>query len=204
MELTSCHSTGRQTLESWAVGCWWAVEPDDPEMSQQQWDWTVQVWYLPLRLRIPFCWLQAHSSSAPLLTGCSSVKVEHSHYCFSPFWMRTSLLRSCHKLSCFVSQALGMFLQAALLIIVWCVFQSTTVLFSVFTENGLESSSVGQSEGIFTAVKAKLTTALILLSVLKVLEEDWLKDGRIRCFMQRAGCEWVVAECGLWCLHWCG
>lgn len=60
-----------------------------------------------------------------------------------------------------------MFLQAGLLIIVWCVFQSTTVLFSVFSENGLESDSVGQSEGIFTAVKAKLTTALLLVSVLK-------------------------------------
>lgn len=60
-----------------------------------------------------------------------------------------------------------MFLQAGLLGTVWCVFQSTTVLFSVFSENRLQSSSAGQSEGIFTAAKAKLSTALILLSGLK-------------------------------------
>lgn len=60
-----------------------------------------------------------------------------------------------------------MFLQAALFITVWDVFQSTTVLFSVFFENELESSSVGHSEGIFTAGKAELSTALILLSGLK-------------------------------------
>lgn len=45
-------------------------------------------------------------------------------------------------------------------------FQSTTVLFSVFSENGLESGSVRQSEGIFIAAKAELS-ALILLSGLK-------------------------------------
>lgn len=108
---STCHSTIKQTLERWAV------EPgDNPEMSQQQWDWTVQVWYLPLRLRIPFCWLQTCSSSALLLTGCSSVKVKHSDCYFSPFkWEHLSLLRSSHKLSCFVTEALGMFLQTGLL-----------------------------------------------------------------------------------------
>lgn len=110
-------------------GNWWAVAlGDDSERLLQRCSWIVGVWYLPLRLRIPFCWLYTHSSSALLLTVCSSVKVEHPDYYywgfFSPFWSRTSALRSQHKLDCSVTVALGMFLQARLFILSGMFFKA--------------------------------------------------------------------------------
>lgn len=124
VELTWWHSAlkGGCGVTGGLWGNWWAVAPgDDPERLLQWWGWIVGGWSLPLRLKIPFCWLQTCSSSAPLLTGCSSVKVERPDYSYfpppPPLWMRTSVLRSWHKLDCFVTVALRMFLQARLFIL---------------------------------------------------------------------------------------
>lgn len=87
VELTWWHSAlkGGCGVTGGLWGNWWAVAPgDDPERLLQWWGWIVGGWSLPLRLKIPFCWLQTCSSSAPLLTGCSSVKVERPDYSYSP------------------------------------------------------------------------------------------------------------------------
>lgn len=149
----SHHSGAAQMDGPWRGWSWdscWAVAPADDWDGLQQWwgcdnySWDSENSFL---LTANLFLLR---SIAHWVLKCQNVA--YRWVFFLPFWTRTSVLRSWHKLSYFVTMALGTLLQTRLYI-VWHIFQSMNVLLSVLSENGGESNSVRQSVWIFTAAK---------------------------------------------------